>query len=139
MEDICMLIEIISVLELKVILSEEVKSHLSYALFDSFQVIPMLDVHNKEELAILLYLYKNPLCPVKKCRLYSTLTTLAPFDGVEYTMSDNFLVYSRQCEVDSYLITQHIASTYGIKYQTTPKNQYFIHYMSTAKKSASSN
>lgn len=136
MEDICMLIEVISVEKLEVILSDDVKNHLYFDLFENLYLIPMLNNHNKEELAILLYLYKKLCYPTRWYKLYTNLTTIAPPNGTEYIMSDSFLICASQCMVDNYLITQHITSTYGIKYKTNPRNQYFIQYMSTGPKSA---
>ena len=138
MEDICMLIEIISVEKLRVILSDEVRLYLSCELRDGNHIVPILDIHNKEELAILPYLDRNSYHYVRSYDLYTNLTSVMPVVGDVYTMSDKFLICSKKCDVDTYLITNHIVSAYGIKYKTTPRNQYFAEYMSTNTKSAKS-
>jgi hypothetical protein len=131
MEDICMLIHIMSVKKLEVILSQDVKHYLEYDYL-CMGIIFMANMHNKEELAILMYLHKNPVFPPKKS--YDLYTSSKA--NTRYAMSDNFLVYAKQCDVSDYSMTEDICKTYCIKYQNTPTNQYFEQYMSTGPKSA---
>jgi len=123
-EDICMLVHLISAEKFNVVLSEEVKKHLKYNIFKNVEAIHMLDVPNKEELAILLYLHDNSVFSPAIYDLYS--------DTSKYYMSDKFLIYAKKTGVDNYLLTIAICKAYGIRYKNTQLNKYFEHYMSTA-------
>jgi hypothetical protein len=123
-KDICMLVHLISAEKFNVVLSEEVKKHLKYNLFKDTATIYMLDVPNKEELAILLYLHDNPVFSPAIYDLY--------FDESKYYMSDKFLIYAKKTGVDNYLLTIDICKAYGIKYKNTQLNKYFEHYISSA-------
>jgi hypothetical protein len=131
-EDICMLIYIKKAEKLSVLLSWEVKDYLRISIYDSYGMITILGVHNKEELAILPYIAKptGNFCAFV-LHDFSNPALISP-----YTMSDNFLNYSQQYGVAYYEDTQNIIKLYEIKHDSVLASKYFAQYMSIGPKSA---
>ena len=117
-DDICILIHLITTQEIKVKLSQEVKTYLCYDMFtdhSSAMLIP--DVSNGEELIVLLYL------PQPKFRYLPTFNVdinyyLEQCDHYtyrpEYNMSDRFFLAAKKYGIIDYPITIRIIANYNI-------------------------
>lgn len=104
--DICVIIYLMTTQNKKVIFTPELKSLLGYDVYEASCEIIIQDVHNKEELAVLMYL-AGPY--VGDCHHIYLMTPSG-----RYKMSPAFSHRSRSCGVRDYPLSVKIIAMFDI-------------------------